>query len=77
MKYKVGDKVRVKNGLKGDNYYGYTRFDCDMEKYCGKLLTIRELSPYGESYRVLENHWWWTDKMFDKPEKFINEVMFK
>lgn len=39
-KYKVGDKVRVREDLNGDKYYDKVYVDYTMEKYTGKIMTI-------------------------------------
>lgn len=43
MKLKVGDKVRVKKDLVGDNYYGEDRlyFNSEMEVLRGKVFTVK------------------------------------
>lgn len=45
MKFKVGDRVRVKEGLRGGEYYGGLYFSPYMEKYCGKTFTVSS-APY-------------------------------
>lgn len=85
MKYKIGDKVKVRTDLMPGNVYGggTTYFVFGMEKFLGKTLTIKGNFPYSysESYCVEENCWWWTDEMFEQPNavsaKFSKEVMFK
>lgn len=82
-KYKVGDKVRVREDLKVDgDYYmedGETRdrFVVDMAKFIGKVVTIKE--HYHEKYRIEEDEdeYNWTDDMFSglyssKKEKRLN-----
>lgn len=73
MKYKVGDKVRIKsidwyydnrnerNDVKCDNEY----FVIDMVKYCGEIVTI--LSVLSTSYRIKEDDsiFNWTDEMIE------------
>lgn len=61
-KFKVGDKVRVKD-VKVDTYDDGCWFVDDMEKYIGKTLTIKDIERYGshEWYHVNENDWSWTD----------------
>lgn len=48
MKFKVGDRVRVKEGLKGEHSYGGISFMEDMEEYCGKVFTVDEITPFDE-----------------------------
>ena len=50
MKYKAGDKVRVRNGLIGGKYYSYSDqrysplfFNPKMEKYCGHVSEIARI----------------------------------
>ena len=38
--FKVGDKVRVKEGLKGGEYYGGLYFNHNMVRHCGEVATI-------------------------------------
>lgn len=40
MKYKAGDKVRVKKNLKGGRLYGGLYFGYGMEAFCGKEFVI-------------------------------------
>jgi len=82
MKFKVGDKVTVRQWDDMKKEYGlYSSGDsipipvCSfvkkMELFCGKKVTIEEV--YGNCYGIEEDdcHWYWTDEMFensaDKP----------
>lgn len=76
LRYKVGDKVRVKAEL----YEGYedesTRviFAREMERYCSKIITIKRAAEKGRRYRIEEDdgYWIWTDDFFeDANETFI------
>ena len=72
MKYKVGDKVRIKSI---DWYNRYTNgtevnckhypFSCHMKKYCGQIMTISDV--IGHSYDMIEDNgrFCWNDEMFD------------
>ena len=67
MKYKVGDRVRVREDLKVGCYYGDESFRPDMKKYLGKTVTISRVSSREGSYWLKEDdgNWCWTDKMFE------------
>lgn len=80
MKYKAGDKVKVRNHLRSGHYYGPTYFNSYMEDFCGTTLTIKDFFPDTNDYDVFENDWSWSDEMFEnpsRPKKFIREVVFK
>jgi len=62
MKYKVGDKVRVRNDLEVGKIYG-TYFNEDMAKLIGKEVTISNVG--GCYYNIKEDGWNWTDEMFE------------
>ena len=64
-KYKVGDKVKVKDSLK-DVIIAVD----DMYKFCGKIVTIKELSG-DTSYRIEEDDggWNWDDNCFVNKSK--------
>ena len=80
MKYKVGDKVRVKKELKeGDDFDIYVSEE--MAKYAGKIVTIaRKSKNYGNStrYEIEEERFWdWTEDMFEDSIKPTKEELLK
>ena len=52
MKYKVGDRVRIKTGLKSQTRSG-VRLNPRMRKWEGKVMTIESASD--DLYRMLED----------------------
>lgn len=48
MKFKVGDKVRVREDLVIGNCYGKERFVDGMKEYKGQIFTIKKI--YGGVY---------------------------
>lgn len=86
MKYKVGDKVRIKNidwynENKNDTGYVHLRiiFTSKMSKYCGQVTTIIGVIN-NDIYKIaLDNSYYdWTDEMIeglvkDLPDKEIQE----
>lgn len=81
MKYKVGDKVRVKSkewwnaqpkNESGSVKCGAETFNEFMASMCGKVVEISDVSE--ETYFIKEYGYNWTDEMFDDsytPEKSI------
>ena len=77
MKYKVGDKVRVRQWDDMVEEFGlYDRKDIgipscffvkEMRKYCGSVVTIRELTCRDTRYLIEEDDccFFWTDDMFE------------
>ena len=66
MKYKVGDKVRIRKDLMIFERYGKQTFIEQMEKYKGMPATISEV--FSDSYHIKEDkgeNWNWTDEMFE------------
>lgn len=72
MKYKVGDKVKIKSldwyndnrDYNGNVECGFYYFIEEMSKYCGKILTIGDV--YRNEYELQEDeNFIWTDDMFD------------
>ena len=76
MKYKVGDKVRIKSP---DWYYEnrdkIDQIDCgnvcfvrNMETLCGKIVTISSILPTLEAYRIEEDdgEFNWADEMIER-----------
>lgn len=67
MKYKVGDKVKVRSDLRVGKDYGEHVFVHDMFKFEGKIVTIESVRERG--YRIEEDPYWWTDEMFEPVEE--------
>ena len=65
MKYKVGDKVKVRSDLQDGEIYGCYDFSEGMEKYKGKNVTIS--FALDGCYDIEEDRgkYTWTDKMFE------------
>lgn len=71
MKYKIGDKVKVRDDIelykkyKMDDNKELAWVTPEMLKFKGEILTITKIDKYGK-YRVNEDNgeWCWTDEMF-------------
>jgi hypothetical protein len=65
MKYKVGDKVKIREDLIVDNDYGSDGFTEEMEQYKGKTATITDI--YWDKYDIDidDGDWSWTDEMLE------------
>ena len=65
MKYKVGDKVRVRIDLTPHKVYGSLTFlDGNMSKCAGQICTIMEVLSSG-NYYVSENPFAWSEEMLE------------
>ena len=72
MKYKVGDKVRIRDDLKEDEDYWMedrSRHNCvndEMIKLRSQICTIKSITSGGE-YKLEEDpgDWFWVDGMFE------------
>lgn len=73
MKYKVGDKVKIKsldwyNANKdyyGNVVCGFYYFIEEMSKYCGKILTIGKIYRNDRYVLQEDENFAWTNDMFD------------
>lgn len=66
MKYKIGDRVWVRIELEAGNIYGNVYFSSPMDKYTGKIVTIKTVTPQGY-YLIEENEpdFLWSEEMFE------------
>jgi len=72
MKYKVGDKVRVRSDLKAYEIYGSNMLTKSMEKFAGKTVTISGVGI--TSYAIEETEVaYWTDEMLEPVEELTAE----
>ena len=65
MKYKVGDKVKIREDLDTDKIYG--DWDCskDMAQCGGKIATIVRCCDDSYKIDLADNFYNWTDEMFE------------
>lgn len=74
MKYKVGDRVKIREDLVVGNVYGAEVFVEDMGHYKGNMATITAIC--GDTYRInIDNedsvrHWHWSDEMFEEKYEY-------
>ena len=76
MKYKVGDKVKVRSDLKCEEYYGGVPFTSEMNGFKGMKITITRVN-YGGYYEVLETPYNFTDEMLEPVEEMSAEEALK
>lgn len=78
MKYKVGDKIRVRNDLVGYDRYGNQTFVPTMAEYTGEQI-IKEVRAEGYTIKADKNpcQYIWTDEMFEdiKEDKMDNNTL--
>lgn len=70
MKYKVGDRVKIKENLIVDKYYNGEAFIDDMKPYVGQLAIINQIVE-DEKYKldIDSEDWVWTEDMLE-PKQF-------
>lgn len=68
MKYKVGDKVRLRDDLEIGEIYGSITFLEGMENVKDKILTIADCySKEGSNFcKSVENTFWYSEEMFEE-----------
>lgn len=76
MKYKVGDKVKVRSDLKCEEYYGGVPFTSEMNRFKGMEFAIARVNN-GGYYEVLETLYNFTDEMLEPVEEMSAEELVK
>lgn len=74
MKFKVGDKVKIREDLKADKMYGYIYFVSCMKKYKGKTATITTVTGRTYSLDIDKGGYNWDVEMFEKVEITRSEL---
>lgn len=64
MKYKVGDKVRVREDLIEFEHYKEVLFVPYMSSFKGKIVTIYNTTDIGYKIKEDSKRYYWTDEMF-------------
>ena len=75
MKYKIGDKVRVRKDLVVDNYYGGVCYVDYMDGFKGKECIITDMD--GISYQMDNFNFWWTDEMLEPVDDLLEYALEK
>ena len=64
MKYKIGDKVRVREDLIEFERYKEVLFVPSMSSFKGKIVTIYYITDIGYKIKEDSKRYYWTDDMF-------------
>ena len=75
MKYKVGDKVRVRKDLVPNSEYGGVCYVEFMDKYKDKECVITNMDD--TSYRINNSEFWWTDEMLEPIDDLLEYALEK
>ena len=71
MKYKVGDKVKVRSDLNYGKYSEGVPFTSEMDKFKGTVLEVRKIA--GEFYEMVGIPYIFTDEMLEPVEEMSAE----
>lgn len=80
MKYKIGDKVKVREDIKVGGMYGHELVTPIMAEFAGKLVTISKIYNGVKAYDINDDKgvWAWTDEMFEDAPKFkVGDTVIK
>lgn len=75
MKYKVGDKVKVRSDLNYGKYSDGVPFTHEMDKFKGTVLEVRKIA--GEFYEMVGIPYIFTDEMLEPVEEMSAEELAK
>ena len=75
MKYKVGDKVRVRKDLEPGNCYGEILYTPGMDKFKDKECVITGIAD--ESYHINGLDFWWSDEMLELVDDLLEYALEK
>ena len=75
MKYKAGDKVKVRSDLNYGKYSDGVPFTPEMDKFKGTVLEVRKIA--GEFYEMVGIPYIFTDEMLEPVEEMSAEELAK
>ena len=75
MKYKVGDKVRVRKDLVAGNKYGDVIYVSNMDKFKNEECVIT--STDNEAYCINGLGYWWTEEMLEPVDDLLDYALEK
>lgn len=71
-KFKVGDKVKVREGLVGGRYYDGVYCTSDMASLAGEIFMISAVDA--NTYKLESYDLWWTNEMLEPVEKTLDNL---
>lgn len=70
MRFKVGDKVRVREDLVVGKIYAWNLFGYDMERFKGEEFIVEQIDNTDSAYRLNDGcGYWWVDEMLEPVEE--------
>lgn len=74
MKYKVGDRVCIREDLSAGQEYGGLLFGHSTAKYCGKTAKITKVDGYTYELDIDESEFWWSEAMLLPAKKTLETL---
>lgn len=65
MKYKIGDKVKIKENLIIGKLYDETSFTSSMTEYSGNNTEVIDIICGTYKLKIDNGYWFWTDEMLE------------
>ena len=75
MKYKVGDKVRVRKDLEPGNKYGKVLYISSMDEFKDKECVITNIDDL--AYQLNNSGCWWSEEMFESVDDLLEYALEK
>ena len=75
MKYKIGDKVRVKKDLEPGNFYGRVYYSSDMNKF--KAMECVVTNIYDGTYNINDSEYGFSDEMLEPVDDLLEYALEK
>lgn len=74
MRFKVGDKVRIRKDLVTNRQYGNNTVMKEMLEFLDEETKIAKVGSFDYSLEIDDGYWGWTDEMLESVEKeFITD----
>ena len=75
MKYKVGDKVKVRKDLEPGNFYGRVYYSSDMNKF--KAMECVVTNIYDGTYNINDSEYGFSDEMLEPVDDLLEYALEK
>ena len=75
MKYKIGDKVKVRKDLEPGNFYGRVYYSSDMNKF--KAMECVVTNIYDGTYNINDSEYGFSDEMLEPVDDLLEYALKK